>query len=79
MEKIFQNSTKSAIPVYADSARSQQIGKLYAKSSCACISEQDAHMIILYRTGVGASNTYKVGFVAAPERGPDPVSASLPS
>jgi len=65
MKKIFQNSAFSAIPVYADSAQSQQIGKLFARSSCLCIGERDGLAIVLYKVKKGMPDAFKVGFVDA--------------
>ena len=59
MEKMYCNSTSNEIPVYADSAQSLRIGKLYAGSSCQCIGEEEGLAIILYRISAGVT---KVGF-----------------
>ena len=65
MKEIYQNSASSAIPVYADSRQSQQIGRLFAGSSCQCIGEQDGLAIILYKVSVGGPGAFKVGFADA--------------
>jgi len=65
MKEIYQNSASSAMPVYADSRKLQQIGKLYAGSSCLCIGEQDDLAIILYKVSVGGPGVFKVGFADA--------------
>jgi len=63
MTKNYQYSTSSATPVYADSAKLQGIGKLFAGSSCRCVGRQDDLAIILYR--INASGIFKVGFAEA--------------
>ena len=65
MQKLYQNTTSGAIPVFADSTKSQQIGKLFAGSSCLCLGEQHGLAIILYKVNVGAPSASKVGFVDA--------------
>ena len=65
MKKVYQNPAPGAIPVYADSAKSQQIGRLFARSSCQCIGEQDGLAIVLYKVKVGVPEGFKVGFVDA--------------
>jgi len=65
MKKTYQNAAPGAIPVYADSAKSQQIGKLFAGSSCLCIDEQDGLAIILYKVSTAGSGITKVGFADA--------------
>jgi len=65
MKKIYQNSASGAIPVYADSAKSQQIGKLYKGSSCLCIDEQDGLAIILYKVSTAGGGVSKVGYADA--------------
>jgi len=63
MEKMYSNSTSGAIPVYADSAKTQKIGKLFAGSSCRCIGEEAGLAIVLYMISAGAPMISKVGFV----------------
>ncbi|MDR2686583.1 MAG: hypothetical protein LBB75_02435, partial [Oscillospiraceae bacterium] len=41
------------------------IGKLFARSSCLCIGEQDGLAIVLYKVKVGIPEAFKVGFVDA--------------
>jgi len=65
MKKIYQNAASNAIPVYADSAKSQKVGKLFAGSSCLCIDEQDGLAIILYKTSTSGNGVCKVGFADA--------------
>lgn len=65
MKKIYQNAASSAIPVYADSAKSQVVGKLFAGSSCLCIGEQDGLAIILYKINTSLPVISKVGFADA--------------
>ena len=65
MKKVYQNVAPDAIPVYADSAKSQQIGKLFGKSSCICIDEQDGLTIILYKVSIAGGGVSKVGFADA--------------
>jgi len=65
MKKMYSNMTPSAIPVYADSAKSQKIGKLFAGSSCQCIGEKDGLAIVLYKVSAGAPAISKVGFADA--------------
>ena len=65
MNKVYQNTEPGPIPVYADSSKSQQIGRLFARSSCLCIGEQEGLAIVLYKTNVNVPNTFKVGFVDA--------------
>jgi len=62
MEKMYSNPTSGAIPVYADSAQSQKIGRLFAGSSCQCIGEENGLAIILYKVSVGTPGVTKVGF-----------------
>jgi len=62
MEKMYSNPNTSAIPVYADSAQSQKIGRLFAGSSCQCIGEENGLAIILYKVSIGAPVITKVGF-----------------
>jgi len=59
---VYSNSTPSAIPVYADSAKSQRIGKLFAGSSCQYIGEENGLAIILYKISAGMPMIFKVGF-----------------
>jgi len=40
MKQLYQGPESSATPVYANSAMSQQIGRLFAGSSCFCIGEE---------------------------------------
>ena len=65
MKKVYANTTSGAIPVYADSARSQRIGRLFAGSSCQCIGEEDGLAIILYKVSTGIPVVTKVGFADA--------------
>jgi len=65
MKKIYQNPESNAIPVFADSAQSQKIGKLYAGSSCVCIDEHDGLAIVLYKVGTVGAGVCKVGFADA--------------
>lgn len=65
MKRMYSNATSSPIPVYADSAQSQKIGRLFAGSSCLCIGEEDGLAIILYRVSTGVPATTKVGFADA--------------
>ena len=62
MERMYSNSTPSAIPVYADSAQTHKIGKLFAGSSCQCIGEENGLAIILYKISAGIPVISKVGF-----------------
>ena len=63
MNQVCQNLTPGAIPVYADSAMSQQIGKLYSRSACRRIGEHEGLAIVLYKIRTGVSDAFKVGFV----------------
>jgi len=65
MEKLYSNSTSGAIPVYADSAKTQKIGKLFAGSSCRYIGEENGLAIILYKVSTGVPAVSKVGFADA--------------
>jgi len=65
MNQIYQNSASNAIPVYADSGKAQQVGRLFAGSSCLCIGEQDGLAILLYKINVGTPGSFKVGFADA--------------
>ena len=61
MEKMY-NPTSGAIPVYADSAQTLRIGRLFAGSSCQCIGEENGLAIILYKVSIGSPANIKVGF-----------------
>ena len=65
MKQIYQNAASSEIPVYADSRQSQQIGRLFARSSCLCIGKHDGLAIVLYKVGAGSPGVFKVGFADA--------------
>lgn len=65
MKRQYANSSSDAIPVYADSAQSQRIGKLYSGSACQCIGEEDGQAIILYKISTIGSGVFKVGFADA--------------
>ena len=65
MTKMYSNVTSGAIPVYADSAKSQRIGKLFAGSTCLCIGEENGLAIILYKVRRGIPEVSKVGFADA--------------
>lgn len=65
MKKVYSNTTTSAIPVYADSAQSMKIGRLFAGSSCLCIGEDNGLAIILYKVNANVPTTTKVGFADA--------------
>lgn len=62
MTRSYSNATSREIPVFADSAQSQKIGKLFSGSSCLCIGEKDELAIILYKVSAGDTANYKVGF-----------------
>jgi len=61
MKRIYQTPGPGTMPVYADTAMSQQIGRLFAGSSCTCIGEADGLAIVLYRIRT-APDSFKVGF-----------------
>ena len=63
MTSSYQYSAPSTVPVYADTAKSQRVGKLFAGSSCRCVGKQDDLAIILYR--INMSGIFKVGFAEA--------------
>jgi len=65
MKKQYANSTSGAIPVFADSAQSQKIGRLFSGSSCVCIGEEEGLAIILYKISTAGSGIFKVGFADA--------------
>jgi len=62
---MYSNKTAGSIPVYADTAQSHRIGKLFAGSSCLCIGEEDGLAIILYKVRTGVPEIFKVGFADA--------------
>jgi len=66
-KRLYSNATHAAIPVYADSAQSHKIGRLFAGSSCRCIGEEDGLAIIMYKVKTGVPEVSKVGFVDAAE------------
>ena len=65
MTDFYRNETASAIPVYADSAKSQQIGNLFAGISCPCIGEQNGLAIIMFKICTAGDGVFKVGFADA--------------
>jgi len=65
MNQTYQCPVSSETPVCADSAMTQQIGKLFAGSSCACIGEECGLAIVLYKINGDAPGTFKVGFADA--------------
>jgi len=62
---MYSNKSTGSIPVYADSAQAQRIGKLFAGSTCLCIGEEDGQAIILYKVRTGVPEVFKVGFADA--------------
>ena len=67
MYDLYMNPTSSAMPVYADSAKAQQIGKLFAGSSCPCIGEKNGLAIVLFKVCTAGAGVFKVGFADAVE------------
>jgi len=65
MKQLYQSPASGTTPVYADSAMSLQIGRLFAGSTCACIGEEDGLAIVLYKVKVDVSGAFKVGFADA--------------
>ena len=63
MKRIYQDPASRSMPVYADTTMSQQIGRLFAGSSCDCIGEKDGLAIILYK--ISNAPSFKVGFADA--------------
>ena len=56
----FVNTSGRELAVYADSKLGTKVGTLYRDSACACILEQDAAVVVLYK--VSANGVFKVGF-----------------
>jgi len=63
-QKIYQSPASGETPVYADTAMSKQIGKLFAGSSCVCIGEEDDLAIVMFKIATNPC-VYKVGFANA--------------
>ena len=62
MKKLYQNQASGTTPVYADSARTMAIGKLFPGKTCTCIGEQDGLAIVLYKISTDIPMIFKVGF-----------------